>query len=196
MRDQGQRRCGGPFLLPDDAVVLSRKPRLFYAFSGHRSSIYPFSTDPADFFATVDSINARYVVFDWLGGTSDTYLRPVLLRKSPAFCVMHATPATGTVLFGIRHDHASVPDAGEAGIVNAYAPSFALCDVNYWQSEAAQEGGLRLRRAAILEGDLADLPGLRARRRRRQRQQQRRRGSSPPRHCRHRRLLVPNRAAA
>jgi hypothetical protein len=122
-----------PQMLPDDAVVLNRKPRLFHALGRRRSSIYPFSDDPAAFFATADSVGARYLVFDMLGATADTYLRPVLLRKPQAFCIMRVMPATGTVLFGIRANHAAVPDMGETADV----PDFAMCDESYWRSAAA-----------------------------------------------------------
>ncbi|MBR9989062.1 MAG: hypothetical protein KFH98_04855 [Gemmatimonadetes bacterium] len=125
-----------PHMLPDDAVVLSRKPRLFYALGGHRSSIYPFSQDPGQFFATADSVGARYVIFDQLGGTADAYLRPVLMRKPQAFCIMRVTPATGTMLFGIRPDHTAVPDAGQAAL-SAPPPAFAFCDAGYWRSPEA-----------------------------------------------------------
>jgi hypothetical protein len=124
--------------LPDGAVVLSRKPRLYYALGGNRSSIYPFTPEPAAFFATADSIRARYVIFDRLGGTADTYLRPVLLRKPQAFCIMRVMSATGTVLFGIRPDHAAVPDLGESGLRDP-VPSFSFCDAGYWRNAEAMQ---------------------------------------------------------
>lgn len=127
-----------PAALPEGAVVLSRKPRLFYALGGNRSSIYPFTSEPAAFFATADSIGARYVVFDRLGGTAEAYLRPVVLRKPQAFCIMRVMPATGTVLFGIRPDHAIVPDAGESGLHDP-APSFSFCNAGYWRNAEAMQ---------------------------------------------------------
>jgi hypothetical protein len=126
-----------PQMLPDSAVVLTRKPRLFHAIADTRSTIYPFNTDPATFFATADSVGARYVIYDQLAGTADAYLRPALLRKAGAFCIMRITPATGTMLFGIRADHAAVPDAGEAGL--SAGPAFAFCDESYWRSPSAMQ---------------------------------------------------------
>ncbi|HEX6133411.1 MAG TPA: hypothetical protein VFZ24_05595 [Longimicrobiales bacterium] len=133
-----------PAALPDGAVVLSRKPRLFYALGGLRGRTYPFSPEPEAFFAAADSAGARYVVYDGLGGTADAYLRPVLLRKPDAFCIMHVAPLTGTVLFGIRPDHARVPDAGDAALSETYSPSFAFCDESYWRSpDAMRTFGVR-----------------------------------------------------
>ncbi|HUF51129.1 MAG TPA: hypothetical protein VMN60_09865 [Longimicrobiales bacterium] len=127
-----------PEALPEGAVVLSRKPRLYYALGGNRSSIYPFTPEPSAFFATADSVHARYVVFDRLGGTADAYLRPVLLRKPQAFCIMRVMAATGTVLFGIRPDHTAAPDLGESGLREP-APSFSFCGVDYWRNAEAMQ---------------------------------------------------------
>lgn len=133
-----------PQALPDGAVVLSRKPRLFYALGGLRGRNYPFSPEPDAFFAAVDSAGARYVVYDGLGGTADAYLRPVLLRRPAAFCLMHVTQITGTVLFGIRPDHARTPDLGDAALREAYSPSFSSCDESYWRSpDAMRTFGVR-----------------------------------------------------
>lgn len=125
-----------PHMLPDEAVVLSRKPRLFHAVAGHRSSIYPFSQDRTAFFAAVDSVGARYVIFDQLGGTADAYVRPALLGRPQAFCIMRVS-ALGTVLFGIRPDHATAP-AVAAG-PGAARPPFAFCDESYWRSPTAMQ---------------------------------------------------------
>ncbi|HEX2168567.1 MAG TPA: hypothetical protein VHG09_15130, partial [Longimicrobiales bacterium] len=125
-----------PQMLPDDAVVLTRKPRLFYALSGKRSSIYPFSQDPAAFFATADSVGARYVLYDRLGSTSDAYVRPALIAQPEAFCIMRVTPATGTILFGV---HADRPPVSDAGATADGAPSFSFCDESYWRSPTAMQ---------------------------------------------------------
>ncbi|HEX6694209.1 MAG TPA: hypothetical protein VF035_05930 [Longimicrobiales bacterium] len=89
--------------LPDDAVVLSRKPRLFYAISdGIRGTNYPMSADPDALFSLADSVGARYVVYDRLTSLADAYLAPVLLSRPAAFCVLRSFGTDGTVVFGIR----------------------------------------------------------------------------------------------
>jgi hypothetical protein len=133
--------AAGP-ALPDGAVVINRKPRLFYGLGGVRGSIYPFSPEPAQFFQLVDSVGARYVVLDRLG-SGDAFLVPVVLRKPAAFCLMHARPA-GTVLMGILPDHAAAEDLGDAGIMAAAATTFAVCDSSYWRdAEAIRSMGPR-----------------------------------------------------
>lgn len=87
--------------LPDDAVVISRKPRLFYGLSARRGLIYPFSSDPADFFAVVRASGARYLVLDQLGGVSARYVGPVLEAHPDAFCFLHTAAAGQAALLGI-----------------------------------------------------------------------------------------------
>lgn len=118
-----------PDLLPRNAVVLSRKPRLTHALSGGHvySMTYPFTPEPAQFFAFADSIGARYLLFDELGALAQNYLVPVLTRRPEAFCIVDATGPTGTALFGIREDASSLPDrAAGSGPIN-----FEICDATY-----------------------------------------------------------------
>ncbi|HUF49830.1 MAG TPA: hypothetical protein VMN60_03295 [Longimicrobiales bacterium] len=122
--------------LPDDAVVLSRKPRLFYVLSGLRGRNYPLFEQTGAFFATVDSVAARYVVFDRLDAVSERYLRPVLTRRPAAFCLMGAAPG-GTVLFGILPDHAAAPEL-TAEAAEAAEVGFAYCPEDYWRSAEAR----------------------------------------------------------
>ena len=52
--------------------------------------------------------------------------------------ILRVTPATGTILFGIRADHASVPPAGTVGTYGG--PSFSFCDESYWRNPSANRG--------------------------------------------------------
>jgi hypothetical protein len=124
-----------PALLPDGSAVITRKPRLYYAVSGVPARIFPLTDDPAAFFATADSAGARYLIFDLVTGLTDYYVRPVLLQRPAAFCVMRAEPR-GTVLFGIRPEHAAdvgAPDRPEQSL------SFAFCGDEYWRSPQARQ---------------------------------------------------------
>jgi hypothetical protein len=124
--------------LPADAVVLNRKPRLFYVLGGGVQGVnYPLSDDPAVFFATAQAAGARYVLFDQLDAVAEVYLRPVLVRRARGFCIMRAWEG-GAVLFGILPEAAAVPDlapedVGDDGI------TFSFCPVDYWRDAAARE---------------------------------------------------------
>lgn len=98
--------------LPEDAVVISRKPRLFYGLSERRGLIYPFSRDPAEFFATVRESGARYLVIDQVSGTSARYLGPVLRTHRGAFCMLQGAPQGNAALLGILPESEWRDDAG------------------------------------------------------------------------------------
>jgi hypothetical protein len=120
--------------IPEDAVVISRKPRLFYGLSDRRGLIYPFSAEPEGFFAAVRRSGARYLVLDRLGGVSARYLGPVLEARPGAFCFLHTAPAGHAALLGIlpeeewgsasaAGDATAAQEAGEAGRGMAPCPS-------------------------------------------------------------------------
>ncbi|HEX7089861.1 MAG TPA: hypothetical protein VF192_06975 [Longimicrobiales bacterium] len=124
--------------LPDGAVVLSRKPRLFYLISGHRGRVYPLSADPDVFFATAREVGARYVVLDYVDSISGFYLAPVLLRRPESFCIMRVLASSRAVLFGIDEaggaGEAAAPDplGGGGGTVRAEIV-FPSCPAEYWR---------------------------------------------------------------
>ncbi|HSJ06945.1 MAG TPA: hypothetical protein VK936_09590 [Longimicrobiales bacterium] len=123
--------------LPEGAVVLNRKPRLFHVLSGGvKARNYPLSSDAAAFFAAADSAGARYVIFDRLDDVSEYYLRPILVLHSSAFCVMRASQRTGTALFALVPGHdvetGATGAAREDGTI-----SFAVCEADYWRDEEA-----------------------------------------------------------
>lgn len=117
-----------PALLPDGAVVLSRKPRLLHVMSGGRvySLTYPFTPEPQRFLAYADSVGARYLVFDELGNLAQLYLAPVLTRRPDAFCILEASGQSGTALFGIQPGALALPDAPAA----SGPVSFTTCDAS------------------------------------------------------------------
>lgn len=117
--------------LSEDAVLLSRKPRLFYALSGLRGRIYPKSRDPAEFFALATEAGARYVVLDHLDQLSLRYLSSILIQRPQAFCVVRSLGMDRVTLFGILPGAAAMPDAernrGDAsGVV-----TFGACPADY-----------------------------------------------------------------
>lgn len=64
--------------LPDDQVIMARKPEFVYLISGHKSFIYPYTTDPQTMRASIDQ--ADYILLDnffWTGHTR-RYLIPAL----------------------------------------------------------------------------------------------------------------------
>jgi len=127
--------------LPDGAVVLSRKPRLFYLIGGHPGRVYPFSEEPDTFFAAAREAGARYVVLDYVDGLSASYLAPVLVERGASFCMMRSLGSTRAALFGIVADSASAasPPGGREDEVVAGYPS---CPEEYWRDRRSPAAGV------------------------------------------------------
>ena len=124
--------------LPDDAVVLSRKPRLFYVLANRRGRNYPLTDDAGAFFDEVEDSGARYVVLDRLGRPAEVYLAPVLRGRTERFCVLYAEPATGTAMLGITD--AAAPDSVTA--------AFPFCGLDHWRSAEVRDRVMRAMSAA------------------------------------------------
>lgn len=87
--------------LPDDAVVINRKPRIFFALGGTRGRVFPFEPDAAPLLALAETIGARYLLVDRVDGISAAYL-PAIVRSRPgAFCWIREF-GEETILLGIR----------------------------------------------------------------------------------------------
>ena len=74
--------------LPGGSVVLSRKPTLFFLYSGYQSRLYPLSQKPDTLFQEAAKIGAKFVVIDQLQDLAPLYLHPVLLARRDDFCVI------------------------------------------------------------------------------------------------------------
>ncbi|HEX2204845.1 MAG TPA: hypothetical protein VHG91_16165, partial [Longimicrobium sp.] len=125
-------------VLPDGAVVISRKPAIFFVESGLRGRNYPLARDPAAFFAEAEAAGARYVVLDYIDQVALGYLTPILMRRPQAFCVMHSLGAERTTLLGIRPGAARLPDLrGDPGSAEMDV-AFQACGPELWRSPAAR----------------------------------------------------------
>lgn len=95
-----------------DAIVINRKPRLFYLFSERRGDVYPFSTDATEILSFLDSLAADYVVVDAVSATTLRYLIPVIRTHTERFQLMSRI---GEAAEGATYVLRYVPDAGPAG---------------------------------------------------------------------------------
>jgi hypothetical protein len=121
-----------PRVLPDNAIVLSRKPRNFYSAAGLKGRNYPLFAEPDSFFKTAREAGARYVLFDRLDGVSQAYLVPVLVTRSNRFCILFGLGQERATVFGILPEMVRVqppqPDV-----------QFATCGDDYWRSAAVRD---------------------------------------------------------
>lgn len=121
-------RWVGDFL-PDDAVVLSRKPRIFHAESGVPSRTYPFLDDPAALFAEAEEAGAAYVVLDRVSNQAVRFVGAAIVARPERFCSLRSFSVTeqgATELLGI------LPEGRPSGTrVSGEGVVFAACPADY-----------------------------------------------------------------
>ena len=98
--------------LPADAVVLSRKPTLFYVLSGYRSRIYPASPDPAALLREAREAGAEWVLVDRVPDLAPVFLHPALRASRGDFCVVTSLALPDAAL--ARVDPGGAPPADPA----------------------------------------------------------------------------------
>ncbi len=85
-----------------EAVIVNRKPRLFYWYSHRRGDVYPYSADPAAVMAGVDRMGAHYVVVDQVSGTTVRYLVPAIRANQARFEPVYQGGSPPTYIFGLH----------------------------------------------------------------------------------------------
>ncbi len=89
---------------PEDAIVISRKPRLFYYFGRRVGDVYPFTSDEDAMLAFLDNTGADYVVVAPVSATTYRYLVPVISTHRDVFEPVHQVGEgpSATYVFGYR----------------------------------------------------------------------------------------------
>jgi hypothetical protein len=131
--------------LPEGAVVMTRKPRIFYVMSeGLPSRTFPFDPDPDAQLAEADAVGARYVLLDRWDGQAARFVGTAVRERPGAFCFVRgfgtgADP--GAQLLGIlppeQRSAVRTNDAGGVVIAlcpDAYAPGDAAGGAAYLSS--------------------------------------------------------------
>ncbi len=98
--------------LPDSAVVLSRKPRIFFLLSARKSLNYPMSSDAALLVETAEGAGAQYVLLDQVDSVADYYLFPIVRSRPELFCVVASwgdPDGVQTQLLRLPHDEVRAP---------------------------------------------------------------------------------------
>ncbi|MGQ9664422.1 MAG: ArnT family glycosyltransferase [bacterium] len=77
--------------IPENKVIMARKPEFVYLLSGHKSFCYPFTLDTGEIKESIKK--ADYILFDNFQWTATTYryLLPVLQQTPEKFSVIHKT---------------------------------------------------------------------------------------------------------
>lgn len=88
---------------PEDAIVISRKPRLFYLFSGRRGDVYPFTPDQQEVLAFLDSTGADHVAIAAISATTYRYLVPVVRAHPERFRVLYQVGSSSTAAYVLSY---------------------------------------------------------------------------------------------
>lgn len=83
--------------LPPQGIVISRKSRLTYFYSGHQSLGYPFSNDPDEIWLHISANNARYIVVDPFSRETRIYLWPFINKYKSKLKVLHRIGNAGVL---------------------------------------------------------------------------------------------------
>ena len=87
---------------PSDAIVVNRKPRLFWWYSRRQGDLYPYSADPGVVMRAIDGMGADYVVVDQVSGTTARFLVPAIQAVQQRFELVYEGGNPTTYLFRLR----------------------------------------------------------------------------------------------
>lgn len=87
--------------LPEDAIVVSRKPGLFYAISGRVGVNVPQTADPDEFLDTAQKAGAEFLVLDQVDFLSPRFVAPAIQHYPNSYCVARQGGIEGHAVFGI-----------------------------------------------------------------------------------------------
>lgn len=92
--------------LPPNAIVMARKPALFYLYSHRKSVIYPYTRDVAKLYEAMADNNVGFVLVDAFRWTKTTrrYLIPAILSRADRFRVICLTVPPKTYLLQVLGD--------------------------------------------------------------------------------------------
>lgn len=96
--------------VPDGAVVMSRKPRIFYWLSGHRGDVYPFTHERSAVLRRIEEMGADFVVADALSESTAQFLVPVIMERLDRFRPVYSEGEPRTTVFRVLAEPADRSD--------------------------------------------------------------------------------------
>jgi hypothetical protein len=89
---------------PADAIVVNRKPQIFYWYARRRGDNYPYTTDPDSIMSFIEAQDASYVVVDNWSATTYRYLVPAIQARTERFGLAHQLGNPPTYLLTYRKE--------------------------------------------------------------------------------------------
>ncbi|MCY3601371.1 MAG: hypothetical protein OXN85_15495 [Gemmatimonadetes bacterium] len=84
---------------PPDAIIVNRKPRLFYWHARRGGDAYAFSSDPATVMRGLEEMGADYVVVDQISATTGRYLVPAIQAYQTRFELVYGDGEPPSYIF-------------------------------------------------------------------------------------------------
>lgn len=86
---------------PEDASLISRKPRISYILSERSGKVYEFTQNTSAIMSDIDSVGADYVIVDRISRTTQAYLIPTIQAYPHRFEMVHRTAEPATFVMKI-----------------------------------------------------------------------------------------------
>jgi len=81
--------------IPAGKIIASRKPRITYFYSGHKSMAYPFSKDPALIWRFLERHRIKYLIVDNFSRETYLYIAPFLQKYRARLKLIYRIGNTG-----------------------------------------------------------------------------------------------------
>lgn len=85
-----------------EAIIVNRKPRLFWWYSRRQGDLYPYSADPETVMRAIDAMGATYVLVDQVSGTTGRYLVPAIQATPGRFEPVYEGGSPPTLILRLR----------------------------------------------------------------------------------------------
>jgi hypothetical protein len=86
--------------LPQDDIIISRKPTITYFSTNHKAIVYPFSSKPQDIWQEAEKNKIKYILVDEFSRETYSYLLPFLSQYENKLKLLHRIG--NTRLFGVK----------------------------------------------------------------------------------------------
>ncbi len=90
--------------LPPGAIVVNRKPRIFFWLSGRQGRVYRFTDEPDLLMDDLEAADADFVVIDQVSGTTARYLVPAVRANPERFEMLYQEGRPPTYVLRLRSE--------------------------------------------------------------------------------------------
>lgn len=89
--------------LPQEAILVSRKPTITYFYTHHKAILYPFTIQPEEIWNEIIKNRAHYIITDEFSQETYFYLLPFLYTYNDKISIVHRVG--NTILFKVKKEY-------------------------------------------------------------------------------------------